>query len=763
MAMPSTFQQGRYQVQREQSRDACGVLYLAADTKMAGRTVAIRQLSDGGLSQATLQQIAQLSHATLPSVYDLFEEQGNRYLVLENPSGQTLADIALGPRLREGVIVAWARQIAAGLSYLHSQKPPLAHGDLQPANVLLEDGRRIKLVGGLPAGCANMPLSRYAAPEQLGGGAGGPAADVFALGAIIHHLLTGTDPNTQPLLTFAPADTRRPDLSPGVVQAIARALRADPAERFPSADAFAAALAQGGTGESSGGIPVIGFTPTSIQSPATGSQTGPAADHTQAYQPTPGAPIPTPPISSYGGQYDPYADQPTQYDPYAGQRTQPPGYDQYATQNTQPPGYDQYASQRTQPPGYDQYQEPAGYDPYQAPQGYPPPGGPPPSRLPARPQSQGGRGGIIVIGVLALLVLLGVGGWLVLRPRGGGTGDPTEVIGRGSTTPTREEGRPLSPLEATATARALTPTATNLPTVDTQGTAGVVLTQEAETQATLEALYNSGVALQDQGDLRGALDVFSSLAAQAPQYRPDDVQFRIAFLQDQLNIAATTTAATATAGALPTATFTPVPPTATPVGQVLGDGFDAPALDETRWISETNTGTLKLENSELALAGAQQPCFPYVRSAAALPSGNFDLTIRFRYTAVTDYGTGFMLASEAPENCGAADRAGASWGGVWQDKQNGMRVEFHRDDQDGNPPKDIRRPVGGAGGDTGEHTLRIERRADIVTYYFDEELLFPEPIGKSPTVLWFGNPVNAGGPVDWTDLSILEVDLRQTP
>ena len=52
---------------------------------------------------------------------------------------------------------------------------------------------------------------------------------------------------------------------------------------------------------------------------------------------------------------------------------------------------------------------------------------------------------------------------------------------------------------------------------------------------------------------------------------------------------------------------------------------------------------------------------------------------------------------------------------------------------------------------------------DIVTYYFDEELLFPEPIGQAPTVLWFGNPVNAGGPVDWTSLNILEVDLRSAP
>ncbi len=718
MTQSTTFQQGRYVVRHEISRDACGILLLAQDHKMASREVMLRQLPDSGLSAAQLQRVAQLNHATLPSVYDLFEENGHRYLVSEHPTGQTLADIALGPRLKEGVVVAWARQVAQGLSYLHQQIPPVAHGDVRPSNIILQEGRRIKLLGGTPAGCTAMPPSRYSAPEQWSGAPGSPSADIYALGAALHHLLTSTDPNTQPLMAFAPPDVRRPDLTPSTAAAIVRALSQQPDQRFPTVDAFIQALGSSGSDQSSGDLPVIGFTPSLPQ----GAADGP----TQRYTPSPSTPIPVPSGRAYPGPEQGYSQQPT-----SGQTNA------YTNQGV-----------------------PAAA-----------------SRLPARPaQGGGGRTGLVALGVLLLLLLFGGGGWLAYRLLGSSDdpGRPTAAALNTLPTTTREEGRLLTDPERTATAIALNPP-TAFPTIDlAQATAETLQTSTAATSAAvtndLEAIYLRGVAYEETGQFELAFSDYEAVLRRDPTYkdtkdRRDRIQIYLSATATAEVDAALAANATATAAAQPTLTPTPEPPTATPVGQLLGDAFDGPALDPSRWFSTLNNGAVVVADGALQLTASSGVCFPVVQplTGTLFPVANFDLNVTFRYSDVTALGTGFMLGTEMPANCGPSDRAGVAWGGIWQDSTQGLIVEFHRQNPDEATPKDIRYQYSPGTIDLNEHTLTIQRRGIEDAYILDGNVLFTEFAGPAPQVLWFGNPFLAPADGAWTGLNILAVELRTQP
>ncbi|XSG75011.1 protein kinase domain-containing protein [Herpetosiphon llansteffanensis] len=710
MSGQAMFQQGRYQVRNELFRDECGVMYLAVDGKMAGREVALRQLNDGVLDPASLQRLAQLNQAALPSVYDLFEEHGQRYLVLEYPRGQTLADVALGPRLREGVVLAWAKQIAEGLRYLHSQG--FVHGDIQPQNIVLQDGRRIKLLGGFPAGCPKNAGSRYSAPEIWSGASATPASDIYALGATLHHLLTGTDPNTQPLMAFAPPDVRRPDLSPAVSSAIVKALSQQPQQRFANIEQFVVALSQtSSTQESAGDLPVIGFTPSIL--PST-----PADGPTQRYVPSESSPIPVP--------------------PGRGTTTQ----------------YDQAMLEQLLLPDRDL--------------------GPAPSALPQRPAESNNRTGLIVLGVFIGLALL-AGAWFIFKPKSNAFVNATEIANNGLPTVTRDEGILLSDSAKTATALAAIPPATQIPTLDVpRATADAIRTFTVATEAAfnddLEARYQRGTAYEETGQYGLALSEYDEILRQDPTYKDTQARRdRIKIFLDATvtaDVQQTTVAvATATAVAQPTATALPPTPTATPVGQIVGDTFNGSTLDPRLWASETRDGSINLNNGELQLAATNANCYPVVRTITdtLFPANNFTLNITFRYSDVTALGTGFMLADAMATPCGETDRAGSSWSGIWQDENQGLIVEFHRDQTADAEVKDIRLPYTNGQIDTTEHSLIIQQRNGEQTFILDGNTLFTEKIGAQPKVLWFGNPSRTAIGSPWTVLNILSVDLREEP
>lgn len=180
------------------------------------------------------------------------------YLALEYVGGGSLADwTGAGPRASVDQIVAWGREIAEALAYLHSRG--VAHRDLKPANVLLTGDRHVKLADfGAAARTSRRRWWRlpeppegtpeYLSPEQVLGNPGDERSDLYGWGVVIYELLTGLVPFTgaTPLAALeahltgraVPPRALRPDTPAGLDAVIRRALRRSPEERHPDAGAL---------------------------------------------------------------------------------------------------------------------------------------------------------------------------------------------------------------------------------------------------------------------------------------------------------------------------------------------------------------------------------------------------------------------------------------------------------------------------------------------------------------------------------------------
>ena len=262
-----TIVHGRFQVLDLIAQGGMGAVYRVTDTRLRGKIWALKEMSEKGLSQeerqTAIQQfqqeahmLAALRHLNLPQVIDVFEEWGKHYLVMEYIEGQTLEKIVEGTGcpLPEPRVLAWAEQLCDVLAYLHAQAPPIIYRDLKPANVMEENQTEVvKLIDFGIARFHKMGKTRdtvaigtpgYAPPEQYGKGQSDARSDVYALGVVLHQLLTGYDPSQNPF-HLPPACKLNPDVSAHVEQAIARATELEMADRFSSADAFWQALAAG--------------------------------------------------------------------------------------------------------------------------------------------------------------------------------------------------------------------------------------------------------------------------------------------------------------------------------------------------------------------------------------------------------------------------------------------------------------------------------------------------------------------------------------
>jgi hypothetical protein len=229
--------QGRYRIIRRLGAGGTGTVYAAADT-LLGRTVAIKALHsafDGTLLHREGQSLAQLNHPGVVALYDLIEQNGRPYLVMEYVDGcdlgQWLAerepldtDSALSLLARIGTVVAAAHR--------HG----IVHCDLKPSNVLLSTGGEIKLSDFTLARLVASPGSSdvlgssagYTAPEVLTGAAIDAGVDVYSLGAILRRLTA----------SISESDPR----STQIQDTIARALSPIPGERFTTVEAMLAAL-----------------------------------------------------------------------------------------------------------------------------------------------------------------------------------------------------------------------------------------------------------------------------------------------------------------------------------------------------------------------------------------------------------------------------------------------------------------------------------------------------------------------------------------
>lgn len=270
---------GAYTVERLLGRGGMGSVWLArrSDEKFEGNA-AVKLLERRGLGQQAATQIrheanllARLSHAHIARLFDAgVRENGQPYLVLEYVEGEPIDQYCQTRALPLGKRLLLFLEVLDAVAYAQGQL--IVHGDLKPSNVLVTRDGTVKLVdfgvASLLSDTRATPLESaapgpaaltpgYAPPEQVRGDPLSTAADVYALGVLLHILVTGQHPfgakgSTGTQLVRASLTDDPPSASTQVLDVIeqrrvrgdldciiARALDRDLARRYPTAADFA--------------------------------------------------------------------------------------------------------------------------------------------------------------------------------------------------------------------------------------------------------------------------------------------------------------------------------------------------------------------------------------------------------------------------------------------------------------------------------------------------------------------------------------------
>ena len=252
---------GRYRVVKPLGGGGMKMVYLAEDLRLAARPSALAEMVDSFTSpemqrqaivafQREADMLAQLSNEHIPRVFDRFSEQNRHYLVMEFIDGITLEQKLheAGGNLPEQQVVEIALQICDTLQYLHNLEPPVIYRDLKPSNVMLATYGQVKLIDfGIarlfqPQSNATMIGTQgYAPPEQYRGKAEF-RSDLYALGATMHHALSGRDPAVEPPFSFPPLRSACPAVTPELAELVDQSLQYDVVLRIPDAIAFKSRL-----------------------------------------------------------------------------------------------------------------------------------------------------------------------------------------------------------------------------------------------------------------------------------------------------------------------------------------------------------------------------------------------------------------------------------------------------------------------------------------------------------------------------------------
>ena len=220
----------RYRILEQVGRGGFGAVYKAADTLFGYRLVAVKEMGQSHLSPQEMAEaieafkreahlLAGLQHPNIPAISDYFGEAGRWYLVMDFIEGETLEEHlckSRGRYLPVEKVLDIGIQLCIVLGYLHTRQPSIIFRDLKPANILLTSSGRIYLIDfgiarhfkpGQSRDTTAFGSPGYAPPEQYGKAQTTPRADIYALGATLHQLLTGDDPSQTPF-RFAPLQLR---------------------------------------------------------------------------------------------------------------------------------------------------------------------------------------------------------------------------------------------------------------------------------------------------------------------------------------------------------------------------------------------------------------------------------------------------------------------------------------------------------------------------------------------------------------------------
>ncbi len=246
-----------------------GAVYLAHDAQL-GETVALKVIASaiccdnlGAVERFRREASAarKVTHPNVIRIHDLGSDSGVVFISMEYFPGMTLAQLLT----RRGALpLDEAREILAqaadGLAAAH--RAGVIHRDLKPQNVLVDAGRRVKIIDfglakssmmeGMTATGLILGTPEYMAPEQIRGRPVDARTDVYAFGCVAYHTLCGVPPfrgDSAIAIDFmhctqAPAPLRqyRGDVPPPLEAAVLRALAKEPAQRFDSIEEMKRAM-----------------------------------------------------------------------------------------------------------------------------------------------------------------------------------------------------------------------------------------------------------------------------------------------------------------------------------------------------------------------------------------------------------------------------------------------------------------------------------------------------------------------------------------
>lgn len=245
-----------------------GAVYRARDLRFPNVTklVAVKEMinlaPDPALREMVIRNfereanlLATLNHPSIPKIYDIIHATDRSYLVMEYIEGKDLEAVLNDTQgyLPQDQVLTWSIQLCDVLTHIHGHEPePIVFRDMKPSNVMMDQLENVRLIDfgiakGFQMGQKGTMIGTegYSPPEQYRGEAG-PAGDLYALGATLHHLLTRKDPRLEPPFSFSERPIRKfnPSVAPEFEVVINTALAYSPNDRFRNAAVMKEALLQ---------------------------------------------------------------------------------------------------------------------------------------------------------------------------------------------------------------------------------------------------------------------------------------------------------------------------------------------------------------------------------------------------------------------------------------------------------------------------------------------------------------------------------------
>lgn len=244
-----------YEILGEIGEGGAGIIYLANHLRLQKRVV-LKKIKDHYVGvvneRAEADLLKRLHHTYLPQVYDFLQIGQQVFTVMDYIEGRNLSwYLGQSQRFTERQVVLWMRQLCEVLEYLHSQKPPIIHSDIKPANIMVTPKGDIRLIdfnislGDDGSRGISGFSERYASPEQIWKSQlymnGGDyrsvrvdeRSDIYSLGATLYHMLTGVKPPAD-YRTMKPLKELNPPYSEHLLNIVQRAVQPDPKKRYQS-------------------------------------------------------------------------------------------------------------------------------------------------------------------------------------------------------------------------------------------------------------------------------------------------------------------------------------------------------------------------------------------------------------------------------------------------------------------------------------------------------------------------------------------------